>query len=50
MSIPVSEPYHRARIEERELTADHLAQQEAEKERIRAERERQRITADFAGS
>lgn len=42
MSIRVSEPYHRARIEELELTADYLAQQEAEKERIRAERERQR--------
>jgi hypothetical protein len=42
MSLPVSETYHRARIEELELTADHLAQQEQEKERIRAERERQR--------
>jgi hypothetical protein len=42
MSIRVSEPYHRARVEELELTADYLAQQEEEKERIRAERERQR--------
>jgi len=42
MEIRVSESYHRARVEELELTADYLAQQEAEKERIRAERERQR--------
>lgn len=42
MQIRVSESYHRARVEELELTADYLAQQEAEKERIRAERERQR--------
>ncbi len=42
MQIRVSEPYHRARVEELELTADYLAQQEQEKERIRAERERQR--------
>lgn len=42
MQIRVSEPYHRARVEELELTADLLAKQEEEKERIRAERERQR--------
>ncbi|OLL72246.1 UPF0325 protein YaeH [Pseudonocardia sp. Ae168_Ps1] len=42
MQIRVSEPYHRARIEELELTADHLAKQEEEKERIRAEREQAR--------
>lgn len=42
MEIRVSEDYHRARIEELELTSDHLVKQEEEKERIRAERERQR--------
>ncbi|RZT87827.1 uncharacterized protein DUF4041 [Pseudonocardia sediminis] len=42
MQIRVSESYHRARIEELELTADYLVQQEQEKERVRAERERQR--------
>lgn len=42
MQIRVSEPYHRARVEELELTADYLAQQEQDKERVRAERERQR--------
>ncbi|MFJ1759021.1 DUF4041 domain-containing protein [Amycolatopsis sp. NPDC088138] len=42
MSINISPGYHRLRIEELELTADHLAKVEEEKERIRAERERQR--------
>jgi hypothetical protein len=42
MSINISPSYHRLRIEELELTADHLAKVEEEKERIRAERERQR--------
>ncbi|GAA4821972.1 hypothetical protein GCM10023201_04710 [Actinomycetospora corticicola] len=45
MSIRISEAYHRARIEELELTADHLAQIEEEKERARAERERVRDEA-----
>jgi hypothetical protein len=42
MSINISPAYHRLRLEELELTADHLAKVEEEKERIRAERERQR--------
>jgi hypothetical protein len=42
MEIRVSEAYHRARVEELELTADYLAQQDEEKERIRTEREQQR--------
>ncbi|WP_226350323.1 DUF4041 domain-containing protein [Pseudonocardia sp. ICBG601] len=42
MQIRVSESYHRARVEELELTADYLTHQEQEKERVRAERERQR--------
>jgi soluble cytochrome b562 len=42
MNINISPGYHRLRLEELELTADHLAMVEEEKERIRAERERQR--------
>ncbi|WP_326834876.1 DUF4041 domain-containing protein [Amycolatopsis rhabdoformis] len=42
MNINISPGYHRLRLEELELTADHLAKVEEEKERIRAERERQR--------
>jgi len=42
MNINISPSYHRLRLEELELTADHLAKAEEEKERIRAERERQR--------
>lgn len=42
MDIRISDGYHRARVDELELTADHLAKQEEEKDRIRAERERQR--------
>ncbi len=42
MNINISPSYHRLRLEELELTADHLAKVEEEKERIRAERERQR--------
>ncbi|MBN9742893.1 DUF4041 domain-containing protein [Amycolatopsis sp. A1MSW2902] len=42
MHINISPGYHRLRLEELELTADHLAKVEEEKERIRAERERQR--------
>lgn len=42
MHIHVNPDYHRARIEELELTADYLAKQEEEKERIRAQREQQR--------
>jgi hypothetical protein len=45
MQIQVSGEYHRARVEELELTADHLAQLEEEKERARAERERLRDEA-----
>ncbi|WP_077241497.1 DUF4041 domain-containing protein [Amycolatopsis azurea] len=42
MNINISPSYHRLRLEELELTADHLAKVEEDKERIRAERERQR--------
>ena len=42
MNIQISEPYHRKRLLELELTADYLVKQEEEKERIRAERERQK--------
>lgn len=42
MGIRVSPEYHRLRVREIELTADHRARVEEEKERIREERERQR--------
>ena len=42
MNINIAPGYHRLRLEELELTADHLAKVEEEKERVRAERERQR--------
>ncbi len=42
MSIQISEPYHRQRLLELELTADYLVKQEEERDRIRAERERQK--------
>ncbi|TDE60449.1 DUF4041 domain-containing protein [Nonomuraea mesophila] len=42
MSIHVNPEYHRTRIYELQLTADHLAKQEEEKELVRAQRERQR--------
>ncbi|MFC3982270.1 DUF4041 domain-containing protein [Streptosporangium jomthongense] len=42
MDIHVSGDYHRLRVYELELTADHLARQEEEKERTRAQREQQR--------
>ncbi len=42
MKINISPSYHKLRLEELELTADHLAKVEEDKERIRAERERQR--------
>jgi hypothetical protein len=42
MNIQISEPYHRKRLLELELTADYLVKLEEEKERIRAERERQK--------
>jgi hypothetical protein len=42
MNINIAPSYHRLRIEELELTADHLAKVEEEKERVRTERERQR--------
>ena len=42
MHIRISEPYHRLRVRELELTADYLAKQEEEKERRRELRERQR--------
>ncbi|GAA1008817.1 chromosome segregation ATPase [Acrocarpospora pleiomorpha] len=42
MSIHVSVEYHRLRLYELELTADYLAKQEEEKERVRAQREQQR--------
>ncbi|WP_433035280.1 DUF4041 domain-containing protein [Actinomycetospora sp. CA-053990] len=45
MNIEVAPAYHQARVEELELTADHLAQVEEEKERARAERERLRDEA-----
>ncbi|MEV0383423.1 DUF4041 domain-containing protein [Nonomuraea sp. NPDC050643] len=42
MNIHVHPDYHRTRIQELELTADHLAKQEEEKELVRAQREQQR--------
>ncbi|MFP8902749.1 DUF4041 domain-containing protein [Streptomyces atacamensis] len=42
MQIRVTDEYHRLRVRELELTADHLAKIEEEKERRREERERQR--------
>ncbi|GAB3144140.1 hypothetical protein GCM10027258_32210 [Amycolatopsis stemonae] len=42
MNINIAPSYHRLRLEELDLTADHLAKVEEEKERVRAERERQR--------
>ncbi|GAA0917450.1 DUF4041 domain-containing protein [Nonomuraea longicatena] len=42
MQIHVHPDYHRTRVHELELTADHLAKQEEEKELIRAQREQQR--------
>ena len=42
MHIRIDPGFHSSRVEELELTADYLAEQEEEKERIRAERERQR--------
>lgn len=42
MHIRIDPGYHSVRVQELEMTADHLAKQEEEKERIRAERERQR--------
>lgn len=42
MDIHVHPEYHRTRIHELELTADHLAKQEEEKELVRAQREQRR--------
>ncbi|MFI5527982.1 DUF4041 domain-containing protein [Kitasatospora sp. NPDC051853] len=42
MHIRISDDYHRLRVRELELTADHLAKQEEEKEQRRELRERQR--------
>jgi hypothetical protein len=42
MSIQISEKYHQVRLLELELTADYLVKQEEEKDRIRAQRERQK--------
>jgi septal ring factor EnvC (AmiA/AmiB activator) len=42
MQIRITDSYHRLRVRELELTADHLAKQEEEKERRRELRERQR--------
>lgn len=42
MDIRISDPYHRLRVRELELTADYLTKVEEERERVRAERERQR--------
>ncbi|MFG1941491.1 DUF4041 domain-containing protein [Nonomuraea sp. NPDC048826] len=42
MHLHVEPEYHRTRIHELELTADHLAKQEEEKELVRARREQQR--------
>lgn len=42
MQIRISDEYHRLRVRELELTADHLAKQEEEKERRRELREQQR--------
>ncbi|AXX29829.1 UPF0325 protein YaeH [Actinosynnema pretiosum subsp. pretiosum] len=45
MRVSVSAEYHRLRLLEIDLTADHLAKVEAERERARAERERLREEA-----
>jgi hypothetical protein len=45
MGIEVTAPYHEARVEELELTADYLAMVQAEKEAERSERERLREEA-----
>jgi hypothetical protein len=45
MKIRISDDYHRLRVQELELTSDHLAKLEEEKERARADRERQREEA-----
>ncbi|MFI6578086.1 DUF4041 domain-containing protein [Nocardiopsis sp. NPDC050513] len=42
MHIRISDAYHHQRLYELQLTADHLAKVEEEKERVREERERQR--------
>ena len=42
MSIHISDPYHRLRVKELELTADYLEKRAEEKERERAEKERLR--------
>jgi hypothetical protein len=42
MDIRISNPYHRLRVQELELTADFLAKQAVEKEHEREERERMR--------
>lgn len=51
MSIAIAEPYHRLRVCEIELTADHLAKVETERELIRAQkeaaREEERARRDF---
>jgi stress response protein SCP2 len=51
MSIAIAEHYHRLRIREIELTADHLAKVETEREFIRAQkeaaREEERARRDF---
>lgn len=45
MQIRISDEYHRLRVEELELCADHLVKVEQEKDEIRAERQRQRDEA-----
>lgn len=45
MKIQISDEYHRLRIAELELTADHLAKVDEEKERIRQQRARDRDEA-----
>jgi hypothetical protein len=45
MNIRISDKYHRLRVQELELTSDHLAKVEEDKERARADRERQREEA-----
>ncbi|WP_436888334.1 DUF4041 domain-containing protein [Nocardiopsis dassonvillei] len=42
MHIRISDAYHQQRLYELQLTADHLAKVDEEKERVREERERQR--------
>jgi hypothetical protein len=42
MRIRIADSYHRLRVDEIELTADHAAKVEEEKEQIRAQREAQR--------